>query len=50
MHHHQKLTKDFQKKLPDASNEFIDNIINELLGSFRIVIKNKNGETTRKNF
>ena len=39
----QKLTKEFQKKLPDASKEFIDNIINELLGSFRIVIKNKNG-------
>ena len=39
----QKLTKEFQKKLPDASEEFIDNIVNELLGSYRIVIKNKNG-------
>ena len=39
----QKLTKEFQKKLPDASEEFIDNIVNELLGSYRLVIKNKNG-------
>ena len=39
----QKLTKELQKKLPDASNEFIDNIINQLLGTYRLVIKNKNG-------
>ena len=39
----QKTTKEYQKKLIGASNKYIENIINELAGSFRLVIKNKNG-------
>ena len=39
----QKLTKEFQKKLSGASEEFIDNIVKELIGSYRQVIKDKNG-------
>ena len=39
----QKTTKEYQKKLIGASNKYIENIVNELAGSFRLVIKNKNG-------
>ena len=39
----QKSTKEFQKKLVGASTFIINNIVNELSGSFRIIIKNKNG-------
>ena len=39
----QKKTKEFQNKLVGASTRYIDNIVNELSGSYRLVIKNKNG-------
>ena len=39
----QKTTKEYQNKLIGASNKYIENIVNELAGSFRLVIKNKNG-------
>ena len=38
-----KKTKEFQNKLAGASTKYIDNIVNELSGSYRLVIKNKNG-------
>ena len=39
----QKSTKILQKSLVDAPKEMIDNILEELSGTFRTVIKNKNG-------
>ena len=39
----QKKTKELQNKLVGASTNYIDNIVNELSGSYRLVIKNKNG-------
>ena len=39
----QRMTKEYQKKLEGASMETIDNIVNELSGSYRLAIKNKNG-------
>ena len=39
----QKTTKEYQKKLLGASSKYIDNIVNELTGYYRLVIKNKNG-------
>ena len=39
----QKLTKELQKNLLYESQESINNIINRLSGTFRIIIKNKNG-------
>ena len=39
----QKKTIEFQNKLISASTKDIENIVNELCGSFRFAIKNKNG-------
>jgi hypothetical protein len=39
----QKSTKILQKSLVDAPKEMIDNILDELSGNFRTIIKNKNG-------
>ena len=39
----QKLTKQLQKNLYEISKETIDNIIKELSGNFRTIIKNRNG-------
>ena len=39
----QRMTKEYQKKIEGASVETIDNIVNELSGSYRLAIKNKNG-------
>ena len=39
----QKSTKILQKSLVDAPKEMIDNILEELSGTFRVIIKNKNG-------
>ena len=39
----QKLTKQLQKNLYEISKEKIDNIIKELSGKFRTIIKNRNG-------
>ena len=39
----QKLTKELQKNLLYATQETINNILKELSGSFRTIIKNKNG-------
>ena len=39
----QKSTKILQKSLVDAPKEMIDNILEELSGNFRTIIKNKNG-------
>ena len=39
----QKLTKQLQKSLYEISKEKIDNIIKELSGNFRTIIKNRNG-------
>ena len=39
----QRMTKEYQKKLEEATIESIENIVNELSGSYRFAIKNKNG-------
>ena len=37
------LTKELQKNLSTAQNDYIDKIVNELKGFYRLIIKNKNG-------